>query len=76
MKKTFRRLNWILAENLVSKFADPSEPYILTTYASEYAIGAMLSQLNSEGDEEVVIFISPTFSLAAAMAMRAYVVWS
>ena len=48
----------IFAENLVLKFADPLKPYNLTTDASEYAIGAMLSQLNDEGDEEVIIFIS------------------
>ena len=50
----------IFAEKLVLKFADPLKPYILTTDASEYAIGAMLSQLNDEGDAEVVIFISRT----------------
>ena len=60
MKKTFQRIKWIFAENLVLKFADPSKPHILTTDASDYAIGAMLSQLNNEGDDEVVIFISRT----------------
>ena len=59
-KQTFQRLKLIFAENLVLKFADPLKPYILTTDASEYAIGAMLSQLNNEGDEEIVIFISRT----------------
>ena len=60
-KKTFQRLKVIFAEILVLKFTDPLKPYILTTDASEYAIGAMLSQLNDEGDEEVIIFISRTF---------------
>ena len=60
MNKTFRRLKWLYAENLVLKFADPTKPYILTTDASEYAIGAMLSQLNNDGEEEVVIFVSHT----------------
>ena len=60
MKKTFQRLKLIFAENLVLKFADPSKPYILTTDGSGYAIGVMLSQLNNEGDKEVVIFILRT----------------
>ena len=52
MNKTFQRPKWLFTENLVLKFSDPTKPYILTTDASEYAIGAILSQLNNDGDEE------------------------
>ena len=44
----FQRLQLIFAENLVLKFTDPLKSYILTTDASQYAIGAMLSQLNDD----------------------------
>ena len=43
---------------------DQSRPFRIETDASKYATGAVLSQLDSNGDRHPVSFISKTFSLA------------
>ena len=60
-RTAFVNINSLFDDNIILKYADPSKPYILTTDASEIACAAILSQLNSEGEEEIVCFVSRTF---------------
>ena len=43
---------------------DQSQPFQIKTDASKYATGAVLTQLDLNGDRHPVSFISKTFSLA------------
>jgi len=43
---------------------DHSQPFQIKTDASKYATGAVLSQLDSNGDRHPVAFYSKTFSPA------------
>ena len=59
-QQAFENIKKLFQSNIVLKFADPHKPYILSTDASNYALGAALSQENDEGDEEIISFISRT----------------
>lgn len=50
----------MFVETILLVHPDPKRPYILTTDASDVAIGAVLSQRNDAGDEEIVTFVSRT----------------
>ena len=41
-------------------YVDKDKPFILTTDASDYAIAAILSQLNDKREEQIVCFMSRT----------------
>ena len=41
-------------------YVDKDKPFILTTDASNYAIAAILSQLNEKNEEQIVCFDSRT----------------
>jgi len=57
MKKRF-------TEEPVLAMPDHSRPFQIKTDASKYAAGAVLSQLDSNGDQHPVAFYSRTFSPA------------
>lgn len=61
--KAFQTLKDILSSNDVLAFPDFSKPFILTTDASNVALGAVLSQNFSDG-ERPITFISRTLSKA------------
>ena len=47
-----------MLKNVVLDMANPLKPYLLRVDASDYAIGAALSQLNAQGEERPVAFFS------------------
>ena len=51
-------------EEPVLAMLDHSKPFQIETYASKYATGAVLTQLDSNGDRHPVGFYSKTFSPA------------
>ena len=58
-EESFRNLKEKLCSAPILKFSDNSEQggmFILDTDASDYAIGAVLSQLNSDGKEHVIAY--------------------
>ena len=59
-EKAFNDIKNIFDEYIILKYADPERPFILTTDASDYAIAAVLSQLNDENEEQIVTFVSRT----------------
>ena len=59
-QEAFDKIKELFIENIMLTFADPTKPFILTTDASDFALGAILSQQNEKGDEEVITFISRT----------------
>lgn len=59
-QKAFQRIKDLFVEVITLAHPDPDRPYIVTTDASDYAVGAALSQLNDRGEEEVITFISRT----------------
>ena len=54
----FEALKKELLENVVLDIADPSKPYVLETDASDYAVGAVLSQYNDNQELRPVAFFS------------------
>ena len=63
-QSSFDSLKQKLAEVALLKFPNQSKPLILTTDASDYAIGAMLSQKDDDGVEAPIEFISRLLSKA------------
>ena len=47
-----------LIDTAVLRVADPTKPYILQTDASERGLGAVLSQVDAQGEEHPVAFTS------------------
>ena len=45
---------------MILAYVDKDKPFILTTDASNYAIAAILSQLNEKNEEQIVCFVSRT----------------
>lgn len=58
MTEAFNAVKTALLENVVLDIADPTKPYILSTDASNYAVGGVLSQTDAEGNEHPVAFFS------------------
>ena len=56
MVQAFDAIKRGMLENVILQIANPYKPFILRTDASGYAIGAVLSQLESEGKERPVAF--------------------
>ena len=63
-QKAFEELKKWFTEEPVLMMPDQSRPFQIKTDASKYATGAVLTQLDSNGDRHPVSFISKTFSLA------------
>lgn len=62
-EKTFEELKNIMSSNLLLTYPNFEEPFILTTDASNVAIGAVLSQL-VDGVERPIAYLSRTLSRA------------
>lgn len=60
-QEAFEWLNEILTAQPVFKVADPEWLFILQTDASEYGLGAVLSQEDENGDKHPVAFASWKF---------------
>ena len=54
----FQYLKDALIDTAVLRVADPMKPYILQTDASEEGLGAVLSQVDAQGEEHPVAFTS------------------
>ena len=52
----FNELKDLLVVSPVLKIVEPDKPYILQTDASELGLGAVLSQLQENGEEQPVAF--------------------
>ena len=61
-----------MLENVFLQIANPYKPFILRTDASGYAIGAVLSQLDSEGKERPVAFYSKKLQGKDGLGQRAW----
>ena len=60
-QKAFDKLKKRFTEEPVLMMLDQSRPFQVETDASKYATGAVLTQLDSNGDRHPVSFISKTF---------------
>ena len=58
MEAAFNKVKEELLKNVVLDIANPMRPYVLRVDASDYAIGAALSQVDDRGDERPVAFFS------------------
>lgn len=64
-KKAFDQLrNELCSTNVVLQVPDYSKPFILTTDASDYAIGSVLEQLDEQKQRRPVAFVSRTLNPA------------
>ena len=63
-QKAFDELKKRFTEEPVLMMPDQTKPLQIETDASKYATGAVLTQLDSNGDRHPILFISKTFSLA------------
>jgi RNase H-like domain found in reverse transcriptase/Reverse transcriptase (RNA-dependent DNA polymerase)/Integrase zinc binding domain/Integrase core domain len=57
-EKSFQHLKQALTHSPVMSSFDPQRPIVITTDASAYALGAQLSQVDSEGNEKPVAYAS------------------
>ena len=62
MYDAFAKLKWALLKNVVLDIADPSKPYVLEVDASDFAVGGVLQQEDSEGKLRPVAFFSRKLS--------------
>ena len=51
-------------------YVDKDKPFILATDASNYAIAAILSQLNDKSEEQIVCFVSRTLTAAKLIILH------
>ena len=56
----FHKIICVFDNCMMLAYVDKDKPFILTTDTSDYAIVAMLSQLNDKSEEEIVCFVSRT----------------
>ena len=63
-KESFERLKCICTDTPVLAYADYEKPFKLTTDASKKGLGAVLSQIGTDGKERPVTFASRTLSKA------------
>ena len=63
-EESFEKLKQICTETPVLAYADYEKPFKLTTDASKKGLGAVLSQIGSDGKETSVAFASRTLSKA------------
>ena len=61
-QKAFDQLKKRFMEELVLMMPDQMKPFQIETDASKYATGAVLTQLDPNGDRHPILFISKTFS--------------
>ena len=61
-QKAFDELKHRFTEEPVLMMPDQTKPFQIETDASKYATGAVLTQLDSNGDRHPILFISNTFS--------------
>ncbi len=62
--KAFKRVKEVISEGLARAQPDPTKPFILTTDASEYGIGAVLSQKQKDGTEKMISAFSKNLDKA------------
>ena len=62
-QKAFNELKKQFMEEPVLMMLDQAKPFQIETDASKYATGAVLTQLDSNGNQHPISFISKTFSL-------------
>ena len=62
-QKAFNELKKRFTEEPVLMMPDQTKPFQIETDASKYATGAVLTQLDSNGNRHPISFISKTFSL-------------
>ena len=60
----FQTLKSLLINPPILAFPNPNQPYIVTTDCSGFACGAILSQLDSDGNERVISYLSRKLKLA------------
>lgn len=80
-ESAFRQIKQCLAEASALRAPNVGEEYILATDASEFAIGACLSQVDDEGREHPIAFLSKKLSPAqtkwATIEREAYaIIWA
>ena len=63
-QQAFDKLRHLLVSPPILVFPDSSKPFILDTDASDFGIGAVLSQVDDDGQERVVAYASRTLSKA------------
>lgn len=68
--KSFTKLKTMLLKSPVLTIYDPKLPTFITTDASDYGLGAVLTQLHTERAERVVAFASRTLSPAERKYQR------
>ena len=56
----FKNVKKLFIDTVVLAYPDPDKPFLLYTDASHKAIGASLGQVDEEGNERVITFISRT----------------
>ena len=61
-EQAFQRLKHLLCSACILAFPDFSQAFILQTDASEYGVGAVLSQLDELGNEKVIAYASKALS--------------
>ena len=52
-REAFNELKEVLLHAPVLQLADPTKEYIVTTNASDFAMGAMLSQVEDDGEHPI-----------------------
>ena len=63
-QQAFETLKKHFTEEPVLMMPDQTKPFQIKTHASKYAMGAVLTQLDSNGDRHPISFISKTLSPA------------
>ena len=59
-QEAFEKIKSLFDDSMILTYADPKRPYILTTDASDFAISAVLSQMDDNNTEKIVCFVSRT----------------
>ena len=70
MREGLQKIKEGMRENVLLAIANPYKPYILRVDASGYAVGAVLSQLDTKGKECTVAFFSRKLSGKPGMGKR------
>ena len=72
MREGLQKIKEGMRENVLLGIANPYKPYILRVDASGYAVGAVLSQLDGEGNERPCAFFSRKLSGKPGMGQRGW----